>query len=218
MNTNQEDIQLIQGVLNKDSNSQNKLYDKYTTYVRNFLKKNYTTYYDLDDDVSEILIKIFLGLHSFDANKSSFTSWVCTIAKNHMIDKWRSNDISYVLTNNISGNFITSSVSYYDENLTISNTSSDDSTASIATNTSTFNDSSYATQYSSTSDYELNNTVSYVTSELSNCDCMLLHMKYIYGYDYCEIGNEFNISSTTASNRVNYIKSKLKKHIAEIVD
>lgn len=221
MNTSQEDILLIQGVLNKDSDSQNKLYDKYTSYVRNFLRKNYTTYYDLDDDVSEILIKIFLGLHTFNKDKSSFTSWVCTIAKNHMIDKWRSNDISYVLTNNISGNYITSSVSYKDDNLiSFDGTSTiDDSTATITTNTSTYDDITYFTSNNSTScDYEMNNMALYVTSELSSDDCTFLHMKYVYGYNYCEIGDEFNISSTTASNRVNYIKNKLKKHAAEIFD
>lgn len=207
MNTNQEDVQLIQGVMNNDTNSQNKLYNKYNSYVKNFLRKKYTTYYDLDDDVSEILIKIFLGLHTFNKDKSSFTSWVCTIAKNHMIDKWRNNDISYALTNNISSNYITSSTSYKDDNLN----SYDDIL--------TFDDTTYLTSNNSTScNYEMNNMASYVTSELSSNDCTLLNMKYVYGYDYCEIGNEFNISSVTASNKVNYIKSKLKKYATEIYD
>jgi DNA-directed RNA polymerase specialized sigma24 family protein len=43
-------------------------------------------------------------------------------------------------------------------------------------------------------------------------------MKYVQGYDYCEIGQEFNISSNTASNRVNYIKTKLKETLEEIRD
>lgn len=205
MNTSQEDIQLIQGVLNNDSNSQNKLYDKYTIFVKNFLKKNYTTYHDLDDDVSEILIKIFLGLHTFNPTKSSFTSWVCTVAKNHMIDKWRNNDISYVLTSNTFGNYITSSTTYVNNY-----------------NTETINntDQPFFTTISSSSscEYEMCNTTSYVTSELSSCDCTFLEMKYIYGYDYAEIGSEFNISSTTVSNRVNYIKHKLKKYKAEVMD
>jgi DNA-directed RNA polymerase specialized sigma24 family protein len=36
-------------------------------------------------------------------------------------------------------------------------------------------------------------------------------MKYVQGYDYNEIGKEFNLTSSTISNKVNYIKTKLKK-------
>ena len=209
MNTDQEDIILIQGVIVNNTESQNKLYDKYTKYVKNFLRKNYTAYYDLDDDVSEIMIKIFTGIKSFDIKKSSFTSWVCTIAKNHMIDKWRANDISYMLTTNTSGNYITSSLTYSD------NTSNMDNNFVInSSGTNTFTTSSY----SASCEYEISNTTSFITSQLSSCDCAFLEMKYIYGYDYCEIGNEFNISSTTVSNRVNYIKNKLKIYEAEVID
>lgn len=209
MNTDQEDIILIQGVIANNTESQNKLYDKYTKYVKNFLSKNYTAYYDLDDDVSEIMIKIFTGIKSFDTKKSSFTSWVCTIAKNHMIDKWRANDISYMLTTNTSGNYITSSLTYSD------NTSNMDNNFVInSSGTNTFTTSSY----SASCEYEISNTTSFITSQLSSCDCTFLEMKYIYGYDYREIGNEFNISSTTVSNRVNYIKNKLKKYEAEVID
>jgi DNA-directed RNA polymerase specialized sigma24 family protein len=41
-------------------------------------------------------------------------------------------------------------------------------------------------------------------------DCAFLNMKYSLGYNYDEIGTEFNISSNTVSNRVNYLKTKAK--------
>jgi DNA-directed RNA polymerase specialized sigma24 family protein len=43
-------------------------------------------------------------------------------------------------------------------------------------------------------------------------------MKYVQGYNYCEIGKEFNTTSSTISNKVNYIKTKLKKEFSEIME
>jgi DNA-directed RNA polymerase specialized sigma24 family protein len=43
-------------------------------------------------------------------------------------------------------------------------------------------------------------------------------MKYLQGYDYNEIGKEFNVSSSTVSNKVNYIKTKLKKQNADLIE
>ena len=33
---------------------------------------------------------------------------------------------------------------------------------------------------------------------------------------YCEIGMEFNLTSSTVSNKVNYIKTKLKKDLGDL--
>ena len=43
-------------------------------------------------------------------------------------------------------------------------------------------------------------------------------MKYIGGYSHCEIGKEFNLTSSTVSNRINYIKTKLKKKNAGMLE
>jgi len=196
-----EDIELIRNVLQNDVNSQNKLYDKYWLYVSNFIRKNYTQYNDIEDDVSEILIKIFTNLKTFDINKSEFSSWVCTITKNHMVDKWRSTNISNTLE--IKDGYITSSTNYCNAN--------------ISTNSGLVCCEIYDYYSISHNNYETNNTLSYLTSQLSTTDCALLTMKYIYGYNYCEIGDELNVSSTSVSNRVNYIKTKLKKNNPEIV-
>jgi len=67
------------------------------------------------------------------------------------------------------------------------------------------------------SEYENCSSVNYISSQLSPSDFALLDMKYVQGYDYCEIGKEFNLTSSTVSNRVNYIKTKLKKSASEII-
>ena len=73
-------MELIQNTLNGSPQAQEILYDKYKKSVRNFLKNKYSVYYDLDDDVAEIMIKVFIKLNTFDSTKSKFRSWVFSIA------------------------------------------------------------------------------------------------------------------------------------------
>lgn len=114
-----------------------------------------------------------------------------------MIDKWRCN--STKLTTNTS-NF---TYSYYDNLIVGESTITNSGNLTFSTNTN------------STCSFEYDNTVSYISSQLSTTDYALLDMKYIQGYNYNEIGKEFQITSNTVSNKINYIKTKLKKNIRE---
>ena len=174
-----EDTILIQNILNGSFEAQNELYYKYKKIVRDFINKKYSQYHDIDDDVSEIMIKIIMGIDTYDKSKSKFKSWVFNITKNHMIDKWRSS-------------------------------------ANTLTNTTLIN-TTYSTTTCANIEFENNNSVSYISKQLSPKDFTLLDMKYVQGYDYCEIGKEFNVTSSTISNRVNYIKTKLKKNNVEVI-
>ena len=190
--------------MNGNLQSQEILYNKYKTSVKNFLKAKYSTYYDLDDDVSEILIKVFLNLNTFDVEKSKFSSWVFTIAKNYMIDKWRS----------------TSGTATVSINNVCYTTTCDTTLANISCNGYISNNMAFTSNGSSTScnaDFENCSSISYISTQLSPTDFALLDMKYVQGYDYNEIGKEFNVTSSTISNRVNYIKSKLKKNNSDLM-
>lgn len=198
--------------MNGSPQAQEILYEKYKKSVKNFLKKTYSVYYDLDDDVSEIMIKVFMNLHTYDQTKSKFRSWVFSIAKNHMVDKWRSTTISLTGSNTncvfsysttTSAEIANSSGSY----ITSSNTGIIDTGGS------------FTTTNCDSADYEFENcsTINFVSDQLTPQDYTLLDMKYVQGYNYCEIGDEFNVSSNTVSNRVNYIKTKLKKNNPEII-
>lgn len=196
---NQKDTELIQNILKGDSKAQEILYEKYRKAVRDFLKNKYSTYHDLDDDVSEIIIKVFLKLDTFDETKSKFRSWVFNIAKNHVIDKWRCCS--------------TITVSSSDNITLTSNCTSFDSSFITANNAG----SSHTTTGTYTVDFDNCSSISYITTQLSPTDYTFLDMKYVLGYDYNEIGAEFNLTSSTVSNRVNYIKTKLKKNNPEII-
>ena len=76
--------------------------------------------------------------------------------------------------------------------------------------------SNFSTEYTNVcTTYETNNTLDYISRKISISDFEMLSMKYLDGYNYNEIGKEFNTSSTSACNKINYIKTKLKnnKHL-----
>ena len=203
----QEDTELIQNILIGNPQAQEILYNKYKKSVKNFLKSKYSIYYDLDDDVSEIMIKVFMGLSTYDETKSKFRSWVFTIAKNHMIDKWRNNTCTATLSSGVVTYTTTScdSIELNSGFITASNT------GSISMGNSTF------TVGCSNDDFENCSSINYISTQLAPQDFTLLDMKYVQGYDYNEIGSEFNLTSSTISNRVNYIKTKLKKNNPKII-
>jgi len=193
--------------LDGNPRAQEILYEKYKKSVKNFLRDKYSIYYDLDDDVSEIMIKVFMNLNTFDAQKSKFRSWVFSIAKNHMIDKWRSNTIT-LTGSNTNCMYSTTIADIGDTNSIVSS-----NTAMISGVGNTFATTNCTVDY----DFENCSSINYISEQLTAQDFTLLDMKYLQGFNYCEIGSEFNVSSNTISNRVNYIKTKLKKNNPEMV-
>jgi len=150
-----------------------------------------------------------MNLETFDKTKSKFRSWVFSVAKNHMIDKWRNTTITLTGSN-------TNCVYSY------STTGADitcDNSFITSTNTGAINGSgSYTTTNCGTdSEFENCSSINFISDQLSPEDFTLLDMKYVQGYSYNEIGNEFNVTSSTISNKVNYIKTKLKKNNPEII-
>lgn len=196
-------ITLIQEILNGSKEAENKFYSICYKHVEDYMKYNYSSIYDVEDDISEILIKLFANLFKYNSELSQFKSWVNNITKNHMIDKWRA-----------SGTTVTTSLSDMDVNSGFTNSSANTTAIDVSFAVSTTTNNLGITTNICGS-YEVNDTVNYITSELSSCDYTLLNMKYVQGYSYDEIGCEFNLSSSTVSNKVNYIKSKIKKDYCE---
>jgi RNA polymerase sigma factor (sigma-70 family) len=194
----QEDMILIQNILNGNPIAQETAYKKYRKIVKNYILSKFPPYYDLEDDVSEIMIKVFLNLKDYDISKSKFKSWVLTITKNYLIDKWRTGTGTITVSAN---NMI-----FNTDNPNYGTTSVTNNANNLITYTSTNNASCC---------FENCNAVSFVSAQLSPNDFSLLNMKYVQGYDYKEIGSEFQLTSSTISNKINYIKTKLKKSLPE---
>ena len=210
INLEQEDTILIQNILKGNLQAQEILFKKYKKSIRKFLKAKYLTINnnDIDDYISEILIKVFLNLNLYDKDKSKFSSWVFEIAKNHMIDNWRNKTPTYSISQN--------NISY---NLSTSNNSDSTNLMSYitSTNTTILDENIFMCSTNSEYDFENCNSINFISQQLSAQDFTLLDMKYVQGYNYSEIGSEFNVSSSTISNRVNYIKTKLKQNNKEII-
>jgi len=185
----ENDIQTIQDILNGNKIAENKLYNKYYNIVKNYIKINYPSNINIDDDVSEIMIKIFTNLNKFDKNKSKFISWVYKIAKNHMIDKWRLASLSPVKTITIDNSNSYFSCYYDCNNSTISNY-----------------------DYNITRiDCSVDKILYYISTQLTSVDYEMFYMKYVDGCSYNEIACQYQLTSSTVSNKINYMKTKLKK-------
>lgn len=195
--------------MNGSPQAQEILYNKYKIAVRNFLKKRYSTYNDLEDDVSEIMIKVFMNLHTYDQTKSKFRSWVFSIAKNHMVDKWRNTTIT------LTGSNTNSIFSYSMTDIDVENNCS----YITSCNTGNFEVGTTFTTSNCSADFDFENcsSINFISNQLTPEDYTLLDMKYVQGFSYNEIGTEFNVTSSTISNKVNYIKTKLKKNNPEII-
>ena len=175
-----EDLNLIERILVGDKQSEEKLYNKYHEVVSCYMKRRGVEPNNLEDFVSDIMIRIFGSLGKYSNKTSSFRSWVFTITKNYLIDKWRT--VSFT------------SIPYDIWSQSVTSESSD---------------------YSS--NFENYDTIDSIANQLSATDYTLLERKYIQGYSYAEIGKEFNLTSTTVCNRVNYIKTKLKKENSDLI-
>lgn len=186
---------LIQNILDGNQTAQEILYKRYRRIIKDFILSKHKTYYDIDDDVSEILIKIFMNIDDFSNQKSKFKSWVLTITKNYLIDKWRckSSHNSIILPPNSKDNLTVQD--FYHE--------------------SYFNAVQSNTGIENLNLFEDSNAVEFISKQISINDYTMLNMKYVQGYDYNEIGREFQLTSSTVSNKINYIKVKIKKNFSE---
>lgn len=204
MKEKEKDIILIKNILEGDCKAQKEFYDKYREILNDYIGSKFPNNYDMEDDVSEILIKIFTNLYKYNSGIASPKTWIFSIAQNHMIDKSRNH---IPLTGTIT-------VEYNDS---ISITNWDCEINPTTTNNLTINqdDKAFYTSSSELTDFENCDTLNFVCNQLTSCDFSFLDMKYNQGFNYNEIGKEFNLTSNTVSNRVNYLKGKLKSSMKE---
>lgn len=175
---------LIVETLNGNKISESKLYCEYRKKINLFLAKKYGYNIDHPDDVSEILIRIFNILNKYNQSKSTFDTWVYNIAKNYMIDKHRKCKPIYVT-------FV-----HGDNN-------------KIRNNNDMYEPSSYLmTPYE---DLEINDSINHLSNVLTKDEFSILRLKYCEGYSYSEIGKKFSCSESQISNKVSWIKKKIKR-------
>lgn len=213
----QKDIVLIQNILKGDRKAENEFFEKYLKFIKNYIKSKFPKLdeEDVKDCASITLLKVYENLNRYNPEKSSVKTWVMVIVKNVLIDTWRQNQscptvsldaLTFTNSNIYSKNALTAGIYF-----TATGTSSIGTTGDNLTTTTNNGNSNSISITSNSAPFETCNSLCYLSSQITPADYQLLHMKYMQGYNYCEIGQEFNLSSVTISNRINYIKSKLKK-------
>lgn len=184
--------ELILETLSGNTKAYEKIYTVYKEKVSGYLFKKYQFNSEHEDDVSEILIKIFDRLMEYDSTKAKFDTWVIMIAKNYMIDKSRKHSPKYVSFT--SNTFTTDSIGY----------NSNTSTASC----SMLEPASYMNSPHDT--LENSDSLDFISNKISVNDFSMLTMNS-QGYSYNEIAKEFGSNESKISNKLNYTRSKLKK-------
>lgn len=208
--------------MNGNRQAEEQFFKKYQKIVKDYIRSKFPPLKnvdDLEDCIQMILIKVFENLKLYDPEKSSVKTWVLVIAKHFMIDTHKKDLTTFTSMFNNCGISISNSGA---QNLIFNGESTTWATGTACqTNVvngtlSVSNNASFGV--SNNAEFENCNTISYLLSQISPVDYGLLNMKYIQGYSHCEIGKEFNLTSSTVSNRINYIKTKLKKQNADILE
>lgn len=83
-----------------------KLYEEYHMKVMRFIQSKVNDYYLAEDLCSDVFVKVYEKLGSFDENKSSFSTWVFTITRNTLIDYYRTRKVTEEIPENLT---------YYDD-------------------------------------------------------------------------------------------------------
>lgn len=178
----EEDIQLIKNILEKnDQRASAKLYTYYYNEVKVYLKKKFKTIneIDLEDLASDSISKSFINLSSYDSQKSTFKTWLYTIAENTVIDHKKK------LENRVE------KVNYhYIED-------ADSKNFDIASNEDC------------EENYSVMQSLKYATSDLKDDVNDMIRKKYVEGYTHNEIGEIHSLTSNTVSNKINYAKHKI---------
>jgi len=181
-----EDNELIEKIIkDKDQKASNKLYNWYYKEVKNYIKKKFSKLSsdDVEDLSSDAISKSFINLSTFDSKKSTFKTWIYTIAENLVIDFNRK------LENRVD------KVHYhYLEDVDKRN----------------FDIPSNENQEES---FSAKQVLTYGISNIDDQTHTMMKMKYVEGYSHNEIGEVYSLTSSTVSNKINYAKSKISKKI-----
>jgi RNA polymerase sigma-70 factor (ECF subfamily) len=81
-----DDVSVIQRVLAGDREAYRLLVERYQQHVFGLLRNLSSDRHQCEDITQEVFLAAYLHLHSFDARRSSFSTWLCTIARNKCLN------------------------------------------------------------------------------------------------------------------------------------
>ncbi len=84
---------------------QERIYELYHNKVQGYIRGKVSNVFQVEDLVSDVFMKVFSKLESFDSTKSSLSTWIYTITRNTVIDYFRTHKQVAELSADISSNF-----------------------------------------------------------------------------------------------------------------
>lgn len=91
-------IKLIQQCASKDRLAQKQLYDVLLPYLNAIAKRYLNEKNNIEDVLQEVFVRIFKNIKNYDANKSSFKTWVTKITINCCWTDNKKNEDKYTQT------------------------------------------------------------------------------------------------------------------------
>ena len=82
-------------------NIKEKLYAEYFEKVTGYIRSHVENDQDREDIASEVFLKVYAKLDSYDERKASLSTWIYTITKNTVIDYYKSRKSYEILTESI---------------------------------------------------------------------------------------------------------------------
>jgi RNA polymerase sigma-70 factor (ECF subfamily) len=84
-----DDQKLVERCVRGDTEAFGVLYDRYTSKIYRFIYYKTFVRETAEDITSDVFHKAFERLHSFDTTKGTFSAWIYRIARNAVIDHYR---------------------------------------------------------------------------------------------------------------------------------
>lgn len=181
-----KDLELLNSILKDNSaKANNDLYAHYTDEIKNYIKRKYRlSIEDSEDLTADTLVKVLSSLTEYSDVKSTFRTWVLTIAEHTAINH------NNKLSNRVE-HFVYNHIEDIEKQNFVEIPCQDNFEEKFATD----------------------NTLNYLTSDLDQQSKRMIKMKYVEGYSHNEIGEVYSLTSTTVSNKINYTKNKLNKKL-----
>lgn len=94
----------------KDDNNSafTQLYKEYFPRIYNYVHYRVSDFYAADDIISQVFEKLLLRLNCYQSEKASFSTWLFTIARNTIIDYYRSQSRAHCNLTEITSEFMDS--------------------------------------------------------------------------------------------------------------
>ena len=71
----------------------NQIYEEYHTKVLRYINSQVNDYYLAEDLCSDVFVKVYEKLDTFDDKKAGISTWVFTITRNRLIDYYRTRKV-----------------------------------------------------------------------------------------------------------------------------